>query len=403
MKIAYFDSPSGISGDMIIGALIDAGLDIDGLDDGLKALHLPGYRIRKEVVFRGGIRGVRFLVDVEGKDRGRKINEIIEIIETSNLDDDIKVIGKGIFLELSRIEAKIHGERIDEVFLHEIGTLDSIIDIIGTLIGIKRLGITSIYSSPINLGRGLIYSKHGRLPIPSPATLELVKGLPVYSDGIEGELTTPTGAVLIKMLAKGFGRIPKMRLLGVGYGAGEMELEIPNLLRIYIGEEVEGYVEDEVVVIETNIDDMNPEFLDYIIQRLISEGALDAFTIPIGMKKNRIGSLLSVLAPKELLDRIVSLIFMETTTFGVRIHHLERRRLNQETIHVRTRFGRIKVKVGRLCGKILNITPEYEDCKRLASRNSIPLKEIYDEAKMRAKDRLMKEGRYEDPRLASRP
>lgn len=387
MRIAYFDCLSGISGDMILGALVGAGLDIRRLENELRKLGLSGYRVRVEEVKKRGINGVRFTVDVERDRRGRRLHEILEIIERSGLDDEIKEGGKKIFEELARIEARIHGEGMEEVYLHELGGIDSLIDIFGTLIGVKMLGVGRVYSSPLHLGRGFVKTQHGPLPIPSPATLELLKGLPIYSDGVDGELTTPTGAVLIKTLAKRFGRMPKMRLLEVGYGAGERELEVPNLLRVYIGEEEEEYERDEVALVQTNIDDMNPEFLDYIIQRLLDEGALDVFTMPVGMKKGRVGSLLSVLVQKELLDGVILAIFRETTTFGVRIQYLERRRLPRETIHVRTRYGDVRVKIGRLGDRILNISPEYEDCKRVALQKTLPLKEVYDEAREEARRR----------------
>jgi len=381
MKIAYFDCFSGISGDMILGGLIDAGLKPSDLKQELKKLKISGYTIDTEKVTRGGIVGTRFKVSVSCEDVPRRLEDVLKIIEESSLEEDIKVLGGKIFREIVAAEAKIHHKKPKEVHLHEMGGLDSLIDIIGSLVGIKRLGIRAIYSSKINTGRSLTRCQHGTIPIPSPATLELLKGVPIYSTGIEEELTTPTGAAIIKVLAKGFGNMPEMNLEAIGYGAGSRSLEIPNLLRICIGEAQERYEEDQILLIETNIDDLIPEFFDYISERLYERGAVDVFTTPIYMKKGRIGTLLSVLAPQEATEGILSVVFDETTSFGVRIQHLERKKLKRETISVKTDLGEVKVKIGRSKEEIKSFTPEYESCREIALKTGVSLKEIYDEAK----------------------
>lgn len=384
MRIAYFECFSGISGDMILGSLLDAGLKVENLDKEIKRLGISGYKIRTEITSRGGLSGTRFWVDITEEDKERRPGDILEIIERANLDDDIKCQSKQIFKKLAEVEAKIHDKEIDEVHFHEIGGLDSIIDIVGSLIGIKMLDIEAVYSSRVHVGGGFIESSHGIIPAPSPATLELLKGVPIYSRGIEDELTTPTGAAILKVLSRKFGRMPEMRVSQIGYGAGSRELAIPNLLRVYIGETEDKYEEDQIVLIETNIDDLNPEFFDYVFERLLEAGALDVFTVPVFMKKNRIGSLLNVLVSPEKLDKILSVIFKETTTFGVRIRHVERKKLSREIMPVRTSLGEVKVKVGRIKKEVVNISPEYESCKELALQKGVPLKEVYDKAKMEA-------------------
>lgn len=389
MRIAYFDCFSGASGDMILGALLDAGLDLGELESELGKLRISGYRIKAERTMRKGISGTRFIVDVTERDMERGLRDIVEIIDQSDLDDDTKVVSRRIFEELATIEAKIHGKGVEEIRFHEVGGLDSIIDVIGSLIALKKLGVEAVYSSRIPVGTGFVECRHGVLPIPAPATLELLRGIPVYSKGIRAELTTPTGAAILKTVSKGFGDMPEMRVEKIGYGAGSRELEIPNLLRVYIGETKGGeWEEDEVILIETNIDDMSPEFFDYASGVLLNKGALDVFMTPIIMKKGRPGTMFSVLATPDKLDGILSIIFSETTTLGVRIQRLERRKLSREIISVETRFGEVRVKIGKIGKQIKNISPEYENCKEIAVKRGIPLKDVYDEAKKVARKTL---------------
>lgn len=389
MKIAYFDCFSGISGDMILGALIDAGLDIQEIESELAKLKISGYKLKTQRVVKKGISGTKFIVEIIEQNIERKLKDIVEIVDQSDLSEDIKDLSKKIFKELATVEAKIHNKNIEEIHFHEIGGLDSIIDIIGSVIGIKKLGIEAIYSSKIHVGRGFIKCQHGLIPVPAPATLELLKGVSIFSMGIDAELTTPTGAAILKTLSRSFGGMPEMKVKKIGYGAGSRELEIPNLLRVYVGETSEReYEKDEVILIETNIDNMNPEFFGYISEMLLTQGVLDVFMTPIFMKKNRPATMLSVLTTSDKLDKILSTIFTETTTLGVRIHRLERRKLTREIIKVKTRFGEIKVKVGKVGEMIKNIAPEYEGCKKIAVKQKIPLRDVYEEAKDSARKML---------------
>ncbi len=394
MKIAYFDCFSGVSGDMILGALLDAGLDIQELQSELGKLKISGYKIKTEKTARKGISGTKFSVDIIKQNARRRLKDIVEIADQSDLDDDIKDLSKKTFKELATVEAKLHGKSIEEIHFHEVGGLDSIIDVVGSFIGIKKLGIEATYSSKIHVGTGFLECRHGVLPVPAPATLELLKGIPIYSKGIEAELVTPTGVCILKTLSKRFGIMPEMKVEKVGYGAGSRDLEIPNLLRVYVGESDEGrYEENEAILIETNIDDMNPQLLAYASEILLKQGALDVFMTPIFMKKNRLGTLLSVLTTRDKLDDILSTIFTETTTLGVRIHHLERKKLSREIVLMKTRFGDVKVKIGKIGNQIKNIAPEYESCKEIAVKQGIPLKDVYDEAKEAARKALSGEKR----------
>ncbi|MDP6631974.1 MAG: nickel pincer cofactor biosynthesis protein LarC [Dehalococcoidales bacterium] len=386
MKTIYFDCFSGVSGDMILGALIDAGLDIGELKAELAKLNVSGYKISAEKTARNSVAGTKFNVEVSGEHHAkRRLQDIVEIIDRSTLNDDVKESSKKTFRNLAVVEAGIHGESVDEIHFHEVGGLDSIVDVIGTFIGIKKLGIEAVYSSKVHLGTGFVQSRHGILPIPAPATLSVLKGVPVYSTGINAELATPTGAAILVTLSGAFGNMPRMKIEKIGYGAGSRELEIPNLLRVYLGEvDGSGYIEENLVMVETNIDDMNPEFFDYVSNVLLANGSLDVFMTPIYMKKNRPATMLSVLTEQDKLDEVLSTIFAETTTLGVRVNHLERKRLDREFVRVETMYGLITVKVSKIEDWIKNVTPEYEECKTVAQKEGVPLKDVYDEVKRAA-------------------
>ena len=388
MKIAYFDCFSGISGDMTVGSLLDAGLKIGTLEKELKKLGLTGYQLEVDKVVKKGISATQFKVRIKEEGVERRFKDFLTIIEKSKLDEEIKKETKKIFFNIAQAESKIHRKDIDKIHFHEIGGLDSIIDITSAVIGIKTLGIEEIYSSALPVGKGFVKCAHGVIPVPAPATLELLKNIPTYSGGIESEMITPTGAGIIGTLAKSFRERPLMKIERTGYGAGEKEFTIPNLLRISIGEKIlkdehskDGYVSDEAVLIETNIDDMNPEFYDYIMERLFSQGALDAFLIPIQMKKNRPAHMLSIVVYEQNLKEILEVLFSESTTLGVRIREIKRLRLAQQNFIAETKYGKIKVKVGIFKGENKNIAPEYEDCKKMAKQHQVPLKEVYEETK----------------------
>jgi len=395
MKIAYFDCFSGISGDMIIGALLDAGLKLEILEKELKKLGLSGYQLEVNKVAKKGISATQFKVKIKEKGVERKLKDILKIIENSGLAKEIKDEVKRIFFRLAQAESKIHQKDMDKIHFHEIGGLDSIIDITSAIIGIKALGINEIYASAIPVGKGFVKCAHGLLPVPAPATLELLKGIPTYSGGIESEMVTPTGAAIISTLATGFGERPLMKIKEIGYGAGEKEFSIPNLLRVSTGEKIseekdlrDDYISDEAILIETNIDDMNPEFYDYIMDSLFSRGALDVFLIPIQTKKNRPAHILNIMVYEQNLKEVLEILFTESTTLGVRVREVKRLRLSQQNFMAETKYGKIRVKVGIFKGDIKNIAPEYEDCKKIAKQHQIPLKEIYEEAKKVTSNKL---------------
>ena len=388
MKIAYFDCFSGISGDMTVGALLDAGLEIETLEKELNKLGLSGYQLEVNKVVKKGISATQFKVKIKEEGVERRFKDILDIFEKSKLNEEIKKETKKIFFNIAQAESKIHRKDIDKIHFHEIGGLDSIIDITSAVIGIKTLGIEEIYSSALPVGKGFVKCAHGVIPVPAPATLELLKNIPTYSGGIESEMITPTGAAIISTLAKSFGERPLMKIERIGYGAGEKEFSIPNLLRVSIGEKIlkdenlkDGYVSDEAMLIETNIDDMNLEFYDYIMEQLFSQGALDVFLTPIQMKKNRPAHMLSIIVYEQNLKEILEVLFSEATTLGVRIREIKRLRLAQQNFIAETKYGKIRVKVGIFKGKIKNIAPEYEDCKKMAKQLQVPLKEVYEEVK----------------------
>jgi len=387
MKIAYFDCFSGISGDMTVGALLDAGLKIEILEKELKKLGLSGYQLEANKVVKKGISATQFKVKIEEEGVERRFKDILTILEKSKLDEEIKEQTKKIFFNIAQAESKIHQKDIDKIHFHEIGGLDSIIDITSAVIGMKALGIEEIYSSALPVGKGFVKCAHGVIPVPAPATLELLKNIPTYSGGIKSEMITPTGAAIIGTLAKSFGERPLMKIERTGYGAGEKEFIIPNLLRVSIGEKIlkdenlkDAYISDEAMLIETNIDDMNPEFYDYIMDKLFTQGALDVFLTPIQMKKNRPAHIFSIVAYEQDLKEILEVLFSESTTLGVRIREIKRLRLDQQNFIAETKYGKIRVKVAMFKGEIKNIAPEYEDCKKVAKQHQIPLKEVYDEA-----------------------
>ena len=398
MRIAYFDCFSGISGDMFVGALLDAGLKIEILEKELNKLNLSGYHLEVNKVLKKGISASQFKVKIQEKGVERRFKDILNILEESKLDQEIKNEVKKIFFKIAEAESKIHQEDIEKIHFHEIGGLDSIMDISSAVIGIKALEIKEIYSSPLPLGKGFVKCAHGILPLPAPATLELLKNIPTYGGGMESEMVTPTGAAIISTLTKDFGERPLMKIEKIGYGAGEREFSIPNLLRVSIGEKIlsdrdlmDGYVHDEALLIETNIDDMNPEFYDYIMDKLFSQGALDVFLTPIQMKKNRPAQMLSIIVYEQNLKEILEVLFSESTTLGVRIKEVKRLKLTQANFIAETKYGKIKVKVGIFKEEVKTIAPEYQDCYKLAQQYQVPLKEVYEEAKKVAYDKMKKQ------------
>jgi uncharacterized protein (TIGR00299 family) protein len=383
-KTAYLDCFSGISGDMTIGAFLDAGLGMKDLARSLGKLGLKGYELRAKKVMRGAIRGTKFdCVTKKAAHDHKPLKSILSLIDKSALNKKVKDMAKAIFLALGGAEAKVHGAgSVFDARLHELGETDSIIDIVGTAIALDLLDIEEVYSSAITMGRTVMPTKGGILPMPGPASLELLKDAPMRISNVDAELVTPTGAAILKVIAKGFGEMPQLKLTGVGYGAGQTDLgEVPNILRVLIGERAGAFAEDRVFVVETSIDDMNPQNFEYLFERLFREGALDVYVENIQMKKSRPAFKLTVLVEPPLLKKIAAVIFAETTTIGLRFREEARFKLKRTIVRVNTRYGSVNVKVSKGPDDIITISPEYEECAKMAFRKRIPLKAVYEEAK----------------------
>ncbi|MEP9410490.1 MAG: nickel pincer cofactor biosynthesis protein LarC [Candidatus Brocadia sp.] len=391
MKIAYFDCFSGISGDMTLGALVDAGLNFDLLKEQLAQLRLHGYEIFAEKVKRAGISGTKVHVKISPKDNHAhgfhhghlhnshlKFSDIQAIIEKSTLRSDIKADSVKVFQRLAIVEAKVHDTSIEKVHFHEVGAIDSIIDIVGSVIAIRHLGIEKIYFSPVPVGCGYATCEHGTFPVPAPATAELLKNQLLKSVNVEKELTTPTGAAIITTLGEGLRTNPEMKILQIGYGAGSNDNpNIPNLLRIFIGETTSGTESDEMWIVETNIDNMTGEILGYIMDKLFEAGAVDVYFTSIQMKKGRPGIIISIIVSELNLPSVESVLFNQTTTFGIRKYKVIRKVLTREFKELDSPLGKIKVKIGKFNSDIKSISPEYEDCKKIAEEKGIPLKQVY--------------------------
>ena len=415
---------------MALGALIDVGVPPEILTEGLSTLKLDAeFSLRFEKATKHGITGTRAIVEVhpahvshadshhhdhdhghhhdhghthhhhhDPDDHGhhhdhgptRRLSDIFKLLDDSDLDPEIRDTAKRVFDRLAEAEAKVHNMSKADVHLHEVSGIDSIVDIVGSVIGLAYLDVDAVYASPLSLGRGFVRCAHGLMPVPVPGTMELLKGVPIHQTDIPKELVTPTGAALITTLAQEFGVMPEMRLDRVGYGAGTRDLEQrPNLLRLCLGEKVSNsdsqtthhHAEtDSVDIIETNVDDMSPEITGYVTAQLFEHGALDVFLTPIFMKKNRPATRITVLCPTECRDELIERLLTETTTFGVRLSSADRVKLRRDFIQVETQWGTIQAKRGYLNGTLIKTVPEYEDCKRLAEQNNVPLRQIYAEA-----------------------
>jgi len=384
MKIAYFDCFSGISGDMCLGALVDAGVSIEKLALLLKKLPVRQYHLKASRVSRSGIAATKVDVVLDKGYRASPLQwkDIRDIIIKSKLRETLRIQGLRIFKGLFEAEAKVHGKGFETVHLHELGGTDCIVDIFGTLIGLDLLGVEKVYTSPVNMGSGTVKCCHGTLPVPAPATAELLKGYPVYASGIPFELTTPTGAAILKGLEAKALPVPSLRTGHIGYGAGNKDFEgLPNLLRIFFGDTAgtdypacQRSSDTEVTVIETNIDDMNPQLYEDVIDKLFEAGALDVFLENIIMKKGRPAVKLTVLTDEYKRETLASLIFNETTTIGLRFYRAGRRVLSREIRKIKTGFGEVRIKIARMEGTIINISPEFSDLKALSKKTGQPIK-----------------------------
>ena len=422
-RILYFDCFSGISGDMTIGALLDLGIDQDLFLAELNKIHLDEFEIEIKRGLKKGISGTDFTVHLTHQEHSheehtheheddhnhhehthehhhdhshehehthehhhtekphdhahtRNLSDIYKIIDSSDLSEYVKIASKKIFLIVAEAEAKIHAKTIDEVHFHEVGAVDSIVDIIGAAICVEMLQIDEIQCSEINLGSGFVHCEHGVFPVPAPATLEILKGVPVYSKNAKKELTTPTGAAILKALCSEFGSLPEFVIQKIGYGLGKRDMETPNVLRVIVGKKKSP---STLTMLETNIDNMNPEIYSYLFPKLFDNKALDVFVTPILMKKNRPANILSVLCNEEMAGQLEEILFTETSTLGIRKYKVEREELQREFKNITTRYGMITVKYAFRNGKLLKFTPEYEDCRLIAEKTNIPLIQIINE------------------------
>ncbi len=377
-QICYIDCSCGISGDMILGALVDAGLPIASLKAELSKLGLKGYSIKAGKVGRGGLEATKVDIVVAGAQPIRKWLDVRRIIDKSRLESGIKADSLAIMKRIFEAEALVHGKSIRSVHLHELGAVDCLLDVVGSVIGFSFFGVELIVASRINTGGGVIKTQHGILPVPAPATVELLKGLPVYALNIgEHELATPTGSAIVSTLCQDFGRLPEMDLKLIGAGAGSLDTpERPNILRILIGQRPWLESDDEVIVIETNIDDMDPRVYEYVMDLLFDAGALDVFLSQIIMKKSRPAVRLSAICRPELIDSLTAIMLKETTTLGVRVYGAGRRILERNIIKVKTRYGDIRVKIGILEGRVVKSIAEYRDCSRAAKKHGVSLLKV---------------------------
>jgi hypothetical protein len=379
MKIAYVDCFSGVSGDMLLGALLHAGVPAHLVTQDLKRLKLGRYRLAMTSAQKMHLTGCRITITTAVHQHAhRTFSDIRRLIHESTLSPGVKDLSVTVFRKLAAAEANIHRTKPSRVHFHEVGAVDSIIDIVGTAIAVEYLGLDRIYASPLPLAAGLIESQHGVIPLPAPASLALLRGVPVYGTPLKDELVTPTGAALITALAGSFGPMPPMRIHRIGYGVGSRDLpDRPNMLRIIIGErEADGHA-DQVLVMEANIDNMNPELYDYLMERLFAGGALDVAFAPLQMKKNRPGVLLKVICPPEKKESLTATVFQESTTSGIRYYQAERVKLPRLMKRIQTPYGRLEVKIVSYPDGSIGAAPEYEQCKRIARMHRIPLKQVY--------------------------
>lgn len=377
-KIIYVEPFSGISGDMMVGALLDLGFNFEELKEKLNLLPLKGYEISAEKCGRSGIQATKFNVQVDHSHHHRTFADIRQMIESSGLSGWVKEKSIEAFRKLAEAEGRVHGQPADQVHFHEVGAVDSIIDIAGTMIAIEAFLPARIISSSINVGQGTLECQHGTYPVPGPAAQELLKGIPIFSNSVTGELTTPTGATLVATLAELFGKRPEMKILASGYGAGTRQTPgNANVLRISLGEApAEASPEEQVAVIDATIDDMSAQVYGYFQEKALASGALDVYSTPIQMKKNRPGLKITCICAVADLDRLASLIFRETTTIGIRYVVAQRKTLQREFVQVETDWGAVAMKISLLNGAPVNFVPEFEDCRRLAAKTGVALKEV---------------------------
>ena len=384
MKTLYFDCFAGASGDMILGALVGVGVDQGALVDQLQLLGLTGWKIDFEKVDRSGISATYARVRTAHEHEHRHLADILKIIYDSRLSDRVKDRAARIFSRLAEAESRVHNQPIEKIHFHEVGALDAIIDVCGAAIGFELLGIERFVASPLRVGTGMTEMAHGRFPIPPPAVAELLKGKPIYAGDIEGEFVTPTGAAIIATVCKQFGTLPAMEINAVGYGAGTRSPKnFPNVLRLFLGETEAGSDagDESLLMIETNIDDMSAQLFGHVMDRAFELGALDCYLTAVQMKKNRPGTLVSILCRPDEREKFFAMLFAETTTIGARSYEVQRRALAREIVTVTTQFGPIDVKVAHIKNGAVNAMPEFEQCRAAAEKAGVALREVQEAAR----------------------
>jgi uncharacterized protein (TIGR00299 family) protein len=384
VKIVYFDCPSGAAGDMIMAALVDAGVPFESLRADLRKLALPGWDLVRREVKRGAFRATKIDVEIDrrAERQHRSLGDIVAILEASALPAAVKERAGRVFARLAEAEARVHGTTRDAVHFHEVGAVDAILDVTGAVLALATLGIDTVYVSALPLGGGFVEGAHGRMPVPAPGTAELLRGFPVVDTGLRAELVTPTGAAILTTLARPAARLPGMVVSAVGYGAGTRDLpETPNVLRCFVGEAEDDAVAETVAQVETTIDDMSPQLYEPLIERLFEAGALDVFLTPVIMKRSRPGTVLTALCPRTRVDELARVLFEESSTIGVRWTEWRRATLPRETVTLPTSYGAIPFKVSRLGGRVVTVTPEFADVTRIARDKALPVREVLDQAR----------------------
>jgi uncharacterized protein (TIGR00299 family) protein len=395
MRIAYFDCIAGISGDMALAALIDAGADFDELRLHLAKLPLERFDMDVEETDQQGLRATRVTVRASSAGVIRTYASIRALLDAADLPPEALQLAQRIFRRLAEAEARVHHKEVENVTFHEVGAVDSIVDIAGTALALSMLGIERVFASAIPTGLGMTKTEHGVMPIPGPAVVELLRGAPMYSKGVAAELTTPTGAAILAATVEGFGELPPMRIESIGYGAGTHRLDFPNLLRILVGA-AESATEpranaSEQLVLETNVDDLNPELYEYVLERVFAAGAQDAWLVPIVMKKGRPAVTIRVLCAPDREVEMRQIIFRETGTLGIRSASVSKTTLDRDTLKVETTHGAVAVKIGVLDGHVITVAPEYEDCVRIAREAGVPAKDVFEQAVRMARRELDEE------------
>ena len=394
MRLLYFDCIAGISGDMALGALIDAGADLEPIRKGLEGLPVESFELDVEQVESGGIRATKVNVRTSTDGLIRTYASVRSLLDMAEMPLDAKAMAQRIFRRLAEAEAMVHRRDLDQVTFHEVGAVDSIVDIVGTSLALASLKVDRVFASAVPTGMGMVKTEHGLLPIPAPAVMELLRGAPIYSRNVSVELVTPTGAAILAALVEGFGEIPLMRIEHVGYGAGSARLDFPNVVRVVVGEAdpsataAGDTVSGSELVLETNVDDLNPELYAYVLERLFAAGAQDAWLTPIVMKKGRPAVTISVLASPSREEAIRQVLFRETGTLGIRSSVVDKQALEREWVEVATRHGPVRVKIGRLEGTTVTVAPEFEDCVTVAREAGVPAREVYEEATRLAREAI---------------